>query len=111
MNDNSSVYNTSNGSSWTRVNLDSSSATWSSSYGLSAASLSNTLYIFGYSLTNPQYSSNNGIKWTSYVNQSIENDNGTTISLFTNGISASNNGVTMGNSIWMIGKQKVWKLN
>ena len=95
----SSVYNTSDGSSWTRVNLDSSSTTWSSSYGLSAASLSNTLYIFGYSLTNPLYSSNDGINWTSFDYPS------------TTGIQASNNGVTMGNSIWKIGNQNVWKLN
>jgi len=96
----SSVYNTSDGSTWTTVNVDNSSGTeeaWSSS-GLSAASLSNTLYIFGYSLTNPLSSSNDGINWTSFDYPS------------TTGIQASNNGVTMGNSIWMIGKGNVWKL-
>ena len=93
-----SVYNTSDGSTWTTVNVDNSSGnSWSSS-GLSAASLSNTLYIFGYDLTYPLYSSNDGINWTSFDYPS------------TSGIRASNNGVTMGSSLWMIGKQKVWKL-
>ena len=95
----SSVYNTSDGSTWNRVYSDNSSGgvDWNSS-GLSAASLSNTLYIFGYSLTNPRSSSNDGINWTSFDYPS------------TTGIQASNNGVTMGNSIWMIGKGNVWKL-